>query len=97
MTPEGSRRSHNPNLGGRITPRVWEAVAAYLGIAARHGLDPCQMALAFCLTRPFPIIPILGATSTDQLATALGAARITLSDTVMDEIAAAHRAHPMPY
>lgn len=97
VTPEGSRRSLTPDLGGRISPRVWEAVSAYLGIAARHGLDPVQMALAWTRTRPFPVIPILGATTMAQLEVALGAADLTLRAEVLDEIAAAHRAHPMPY
>jgi aryl-alcohol dehydrogenase-like predicted oxidoreductase len=97
VTPEGSRRSRTPDLGGRITPRVWEAVAAYLGIAARHGLDPAVMAIAWTLTRPFPVIPIVGATSLAQLETALSAADLTLSPEAMAEIAAAHRAHPMPF
>ncbi len=97
VTPEGSRRARNPDLGGRITPRVFQAVAAYLGIAARHGLDPCQMAIAFCRTRPFQTIPIVGATTTAQLATNLGAAAITLSPELLAEIAETHRAHPAPY
>ncbi|MGB7261884.1 MAG: aldo/keto reductase, partial [Albidovulum sp.] len=71
--------------------------SAYLGIAARAGLDPAQMALAWTMTRPFPIVPILGATTVDQLDIALGAADLTLSEAVLDEIAAAHKAHPMPY
>jgi aryl-alcohol dehydrogenase-like predicted oxidoreductase len=97
VIPEGSRRSHNETLGGRITPRVWEAVSAYLGIASRAGLDPAQMAIAWMLTRPFPTVPIIGATSTEQLDTALGAADLKLGDDVLAEIAAAHKAHPMPY
>ncbi|MBU9699629.1 aldo/keto reductase [Rhodobacteraceae bacterium HSP-20] len=97
VIPDGSRRSLNPTLGGRITPRVFPAVAAYLGIAARHGLDPAQMAIAFCRQRPFPCIPIFGATTLDQLKTALGAGDVTLSDEVMADIDAAHREHPMPY
>ena len=97
VTPEGSRRARTPDLGGRISPRVWEAVSSYLGIAARHGLDPVQMALAWTRTRPFPVIPILGATTLAQLEVALGAAGLTLSAEVLDEIAAAHKAHPMPY
>jgi aryl-alcohol dehydrogenase-like predicted oxidoreductase len=97
VTPEGSRRERSPDLGGRITPRVWEAVSAYLGIAARHGLDPAQMAIAWILTRPFPVIPIVGATSTEQLGIALGAGKLALSDEVKAEIAAAHKAHPYPF
>lgn len=97
VIPEGTRRSINPSLSGRVTPQVFPAIAAYLGIAARHGLHPCQMAIAFCLTRPFPCVPIIGATSMAQLATDIGAADVTLSPEVLAEIDAAHRAHPQPY
>jgi len=97
VTPEGSRRSLNANLGGRITPRVWEAVSAYLGIANDHGLNPVQMAIAFVMSRPFPVVPIIGATSLKQLDTVLGAADLTLSQEVRDDIEAAYKAHPMPF
>ncbi len=97
VIPEGSRRSFTPELGGRVTPQVFPAVAAYLGVAARHGLDPCQMAIAFCLSRPFRTIPILGATSLPQLATNLRAADLTLAPEVLEEIAETHRAFPAPY
>ncbi len=95
--PKGSRMSLTPNLGGRVAPRVWAAVDAYLDIARRHNLDPSQMAVAWCLTRPFPVIPIFGATTEAQLKIALGAADVTLSDAVLNDINAAHQAHPMPY
>jgi aryl-alcohol dehydrogenase-like predicted oxidoreductase len=97
VIPEGSRRSYNADLGGRVTAQVFPAVAAYLGIAARHGLDPCQMAIAFCRSRPFRTIPILGATSLEQLKTNLGAAGVTLSPEVLADIAETHRAFPAPY
>jgi aryl-alcohol dehydrogenase-like predicted oxidoreductase len=95
--PEGSRMAVNETLGGRKTRRAFEAVDAYLEIAARHGVDPTQMALAWCMTRPFMASVIFGATSVAQLDVALGAADITLSDAVLEEIDAAHRAHPMPF
>tara|TARA_R110002049_G_scaffold140930_7_gene302368 strand:- start:19275 stop:20318 length:1044 start_codon:yes stop_codon:yes gene_type:complete len=95
--PEGSRLSLNQDLGGRITPRAFDAVAAYLDVARKHGLDPAQMALAWCATRPFMGSVIFGATTMAQLETALGAADLTLSDEVMKDIDAAHKAHPMPY
>ncbi|MES2549746.1 MAG: aldo/keto reductase, partial [Pseudomonadota bacterium] len=97
VIPEGSRRSLNPDLSGRVTPQVFPAVAAYLGVAARHGLDPCQMAIAFCRTRPFPTIPIIGATTLEQLRTNIGAAGVTLSSEVLEDIAETHRAYPAPY
>ncbi len=97
VTPEGSRRALNPTLSNRITPRVFPAVAAYLGVAADHGLDPVQMALAWTRSRPCQTIPILGATSTDQLKLALGAAGMRLDEAVLADIDAAHRAHPLPY
>ncbi|MDQ2067982.1 aldo/keto reductase [Xinfangfangia sp. CPCC 101601] len=97
VTPEHTRRSRVPDLGGRITAQVFPAVAAYLGIAARHDLDPCQMAIAFCRTRPFTTIPIIGATSLEQLKVNLGAADLVLSEEVLEEIRAVRRDHPMPF
>jgi aryl-alcohol dehydrogenase-like predicted oxidoreductase len=97
VTPDGTRRSATPTPGGRIMPQMFKAVAAYPGMAARHGLDPRQKALAFCRSRPVPVIPIPGAATTAQLAATLGAAGLVLSDEVQAEIAAAHRAFPAPF
>ncbi|MDP3523921.1 MAG: aldo/keto reductase, partial [Hoeflea sp.] len=72
VIPEGSRRSRVENLGGRWGPEAEVATAAYLAVAARHGLDPSQMAIAFCLTRPFMTSAIIGATTMEQLKTAIG-------------------------
>jgi len=94
--PPGSRRVANPTLSGRITPLVFPAAAAYCAVALRHGLDPCQMAIAFCLSRPFHVIPIIGAASLAQLAVNLGS-DLTLPPDVLADIDAAHRAHPQPY
>ena len=95
--PEGSRKSIVPELGGRHSPRVYDAVAAYLDIAARHGLDPVHMALAWCRTRPFMTSAIFGATTQVQLEHALKSVQLELSAEVLEEINLAHRAHPMPY
>lgn len=96
-TPAKSRRSITADLGGRITDRIWPAVDAYQDIANQHGLDACQMALAWCATRPFMASAIFGATTMEQLDVALGSVDIKLSDEVMADIATAHKAHPMPY
>ena len=97
VIPDGSRREGNPDLGGRITPRVFEAVSGYLGLAVRHGLDPVHMALAFTRSRPAPTIPIVGATTSGQLGVVLGAAGLELAPEVLADIDRMHRVHPMPY
>lgn len=95
--PEGSRMDLVPELGGRKSPRVLGAVQVYLDIAAKHGLDPIHMALAWCRTRPFMASAIFGATHMPQLDHALGSVDVVLGDDVLAEIDAANRAHPMPY
>ena len=97
VTPAGSRKSIIGDLGGRVTDRLWPAVDAYLDIAERHRINPVQMAIAWTLTRPFMTSAIIGATSTEQLKTVLGASDVTLDQAILDEIAAAYKAHPMPF
>lgn len=97
VIPENSRRVANPDLGGRVAPRVWEAVSAYLSLAREAGVDPVLMALAWHKSRPFRSIPILGATTTAQLAAQLPAMDMTLDADLVAALDATHRAHPMPY
>jgi aryl-alcohol dehydrogenase-like predicted oxidoreductase len=94
--PAGSRRSLNERLGGRYTETAMAASNAYCDVAARHGLDPAQMALAFCLSRPFMMAAIIGATSMEQLKTDIASANVTLSDEVLADIAKVHRQFPIP-
>lgn len=62
------------------------AIRAYLDLARQHGLDICQMAIAFCLTKPFMTSVIIGATTMEQLKTDISAAEVTLSNEVLDGI-----------
>jgi len=93
--PTGSRATINGDLGGRLQPLQEPAVALYAALAKQHGLDLTQMALAFCLTRPFNTSTIIGATTMEQLKTDIGAADITLSAEVLAGIAKIHREHPL--
>ncbi|EAR50694.1 oxidoreductase, aldo/keto reductase family protein [Oceanicola granulosus HTCC2516] len=97
QVPAGSRMEGNGDLGGRKTDRAFAAIDAYLAIAARHGLEPVHMALAWQRTRPFPLSAIFGATSLAQLEHILAGDGLTLAPEVVEEIEAAHKAHPMPY
>lgn len=92
--PKGSRRSIQSDLTGRYNERSIPALARYISIAKKHELDPAQMALAFCISRPFMASTIIGATTMDQLKTNIGSAEISLSDEVMNDIASAHRDFP---
>jgi aryl-alcohol dehydrogenase-like predicted oxidoreductase len=93
--PKGSR--------GDISGGMWRqnehstpATRAYLEVAKKHGLDVAQMAIAFCLTRPFMTSVIIGATTMDQLKTNIAAADLTLSPEVIADIEAVHRRYPRP-
>ena len=97
MVPAGSRMSIGSDLGGRVTDRVWPAIDTYLEIAVEAGIDPTQLALAWCYTRPFMASAIIGATSLDQLKTSLDSVDVTLDASILDRIDVAHRAHPMPF
>lgn len=93
--PAGSRGTINRELGGRLQPHQEAPVKAYLELSAEHGIDPAQLAIAFCLTRPFMAAAIIGATTMEQLKVDIAAADVTLSDDVLKGIAAIHRKYPM--
>ncbi|PKA40532.1 aldo/keto reductase [Rhizobium sullae] len=94
--PAGSRASINGNLGGRLQPLQEAPTKAYVEIAAKYGLDPSTMALAFCLTRPFMTSVIIGATTMEQLKIDLSAVQVNLSSDVLSEIEKVRRQYPMP-
>ncbi|MDS9466807.1 aldo/keto reductase [Paracoccus sp. MBLB3053] len=103
LEPEGSRaavdRKHGGqgDLGGRRTKRAPQAVAAYHALADEFGLDPVHMSVAFTRQRPFACIPIIGATSRDQLDHMLKGVDLVLSDEVLKRIDRLHRDIPLPY
>lgn len=94
--PAGTRATINRDLGGRLTPHQEPAVREYLTVSRKHRLDPAQMAIAYCLGRPFMTSAIIGATSMDQLKANIGAKDLTLDEAVMADIRAAIRKYPMP-
>ena len=95
--PAGSRRVNGPELGGRMTERTLPVTQVYLDLAAKYGVDPVHMSLAWQETRPFPISAIFGATTSDQLQRIIDGKDVTLPDELIAEINAAHRANPSPY
>jgi aryl-alcohol dehydrogenase-like predicted oxidoreductase len=82
---------------GRVREEVWPVVDSYVSIAQRHGIDPAQMAIAFCNQRPFVTSSIIGATSLDQLGVNIGAADVDLDAEVLEDIQSVYRNYPIPY
>ncbi|MPL84656.1 Protein tas [bioreactor metagenome] len=95
--PAGSRRSIVRELGGRSNARAFEIADLYVDIAREAGLDPVTMAIAWVMGRTFPVVPIIGATSVEQLDTSLDAAGMVLPAEVLTAIEKVHHAHPMPF
>jgi len=97
VRPDGSRLTINPDLFGRVHDGIWPVLDAYLGVAQQHGLDPAQMAIAFCNQRPFVTSSIIGATTLEQLANNIAASELELGDKVLEDIQTIHRRYPLPF
>jgi len=95
--PKGSRGSIVNGLSGRMTPKIDAATRAYIEIADKYDLDTCQMALAWCRTRPFMSSAIFGARTNDQLSNALASVNVNLSEDCLRDIEMVHKKHPMPF
>lgn len=89
--PDGSRRSLLKNHVHRQTPEADEAIKAYHEIAKAYSLDPCQLAIAFCLSKAFMGSVIIGATNMEQLATNIKAAETLLPESCLKDIEIVYR------
>jgi aryl-alcohol dehydrogenase-like predicted oxidoreductase len=95
--PNGTRWTLERRPLARDTQIAQDAVRAYIAVAEKHGLDVCQMALAFVNSRPFVTSNIIGATNMDQLKSNIASIDIKLSADVLADIEAVRRNYPMPY
>ncbi|MBU3030895.1 aldo/keto reductase [Paracoccus marinaquae] len=101
--PEGSRAAVDKatgglgDLGGRRTRRGVAATEAWHDLARDHGWDPLHMAIAWQLTRPFRVVPILGATTLAQLDHLIAGLGRAMPADLVKAIDRLHRDHPLPY
>lgn len=64
-------------------------------VAARRGVPPAQVALAWLLQQPGVTAPIIGATKMPQLEQAVGALELTLTKEECAELEAPYQPHPV--
>ena len=95
--PIGSRKSIYNDLGNRNTKLTKKVSKKYVHLAKKFNLDPCQMALAFCLQRPLMKSVIFGATNEIQLINNIEAKNISLSKYHLSEIAKVYNKYPIPF
>lgn len=94
--PAGARFTLNDRNARYNAPEVQAAIAAYVEVAKKHGLDPSQMAIAFVASRTFVTSAIIGATTMEQLRNDIAAGDLVLSDDVLADIESVYRTYPDP-
>jgi len=94
--PQGSRKALFNRLQRYERAHTGPAIDRYLGIAAKHGLDPSQLALQFVTTRKFVTSNIIGATTMEQLKLDIDSISVKWSDELEREVDEAHHAQPNP-
>ena len=94
--PKDARLTLYPKNTRYRKPQGEKAVAAYVDLAKRHGLDPAQMAISYVLSRPFTTSAIIGATRMDQLKANIDAKDLTLSEDVLTELEEIHKVYTYP-
>lgn len=94
--PKGSRHEI---AGGspRNSAGLDAAIRGFLEVSQKHDIDPVHLAMSFCVQRPFPCIPIFGATTVAQLEHIAAGRDVTLSNEVLADLDTAFRNHPMPF
>lgn len=94
--PAGARNTLFSRFVRYSSPQSQLAVADYVALAKKHGLDPSQMALAFVRQQPFVASTLLGATTLAQLKTNIGSLDLVLSEEVLQALEEIHRRFTIP-
>ncbi|WP_413721347.1 NADP(H)-dependent aldo-keto reductase [Sodalis sp. RH24] len=94
--PAGARNTLFSRFTRYSAPHTQQAIAEYVALAQRYGIDPAQMALAFVRRQPFVASTLLGATSLEQLQTNLDSLELTLNDEIIAELENIHQRFTIP-
>ncbi len=91
--PKGSRMDISKDFW-RFNKYSEPAIRAYVDLAKKYNIDPSQMAIAYCLTKPFMNSVIIGATNIEQLENDINAIDLELSDEILASIEDIYRLYP---
>jgi len=83
QAPEGARyadTASNPNLGSRVTERLYDALDALEKLAGEKGVSMSQLALAWVMHQPGVTSPIIGSRTMEQLQDNLKALEVEITD-----------------
>lgn len=83
---QGDYRRNSPRLAEGNLERNLELLGGLEGFAARKGVTPAQLALAWLLARGTDVVPIPGTKRIDRLEENVGATTISLTPAELDEI-----------
>jgi aryl-alcohol dehydrogenase-like predicted oxidoreductase len=81
----------------RVELNTHNATAKYLDIAKKYNLDPCQMAIAFVLSRKWVSSAIVGATNMGQLKNNIAAIDLDLTPDCLGDIHEIYRQYPVAF
>jgi aryl-alcohol dehydrogenase-like predicted oxidoreductase len=73
----------------------FDVLDAVLAVASARGLPPARVALAWLLSRPGVVAPIIGATKLPHLDDAAAALEVTLSEDEVKQLEAPYKPHPV--
>jgi aryl-alcohol dehydrogenase-like predicted oxidoreductase len=90
-----TRRAELDNFGRKLydSPEDWDVVQAVEQVAAARGVSPAEISLAWLLSRPAVVAPIVGATKLTHLDTAVQSLALTLSDEECRTLEAPYQPH----
>ena len=93
---DASRRSeHDAQPAGHLYDHEgdWDVVEATLRVAERRGVEPVQVALAWLLSRPAVVAPVVGFTRVAQMDAAAAAVDLELTAAECAELESPYRPH----
>ena len=97
----------DPKANGRVNlfsgfarryskPNTQKAISAYVELARANNLTPTELALGYVYQRWCVGSTIIGATTMEQLRQDLDAAKVTLSNDILEEVERIHLTYPNP-